>query len=148
MLETIKKKYLNRMRQEMKQEFLKEAEREFDREFSQQFEKPTRAKKKPSKKKTRAKKVMKGHTKAEDFIPAVTAFLKRNNGRASKKDIAQHILLSGTLTDVDVQTHSDGKYRFYKTLDRTRKIMVEADDLSTNNRSGIWELQQKQTVLF
>lgn len=141
MLEALKKKYLNQVKEEMKQEFLKQAAEEFDREFDQEF--PTVKLKVKKPKPSRVKKITQGYTKAEDFIPTVEEYLRKHNGKAHKRKIAEHILLSGVLTKLDVHKHTDGVYRFYKTLDRTRRLMIARGKLHVNEgRTGFWELKQ------
>lgn len=90
------------------------------------------------KSKPTTKKLMSGFTPAKKFIPVVEQCLKEHGGSLSKKELSEEILKMKILVGNDLGIHADGQRRFYKTLDRTKREMIDLGILSTHE--GIWQL--------
>ena len=138
--ETMRAEYQN-LKDEMKVDFLKQAENQFDKDFkaaTEEIGQVTVATKTKTKTKTkkRAPKIKAGYTLAIAFINPVRTILL--SGSMPKSEVALKIMQTGLLRKADVQKHDDGVQRFYKTLDRTRKLMMERNLLTTKN--GVWSL--------
>lgn len=89
-------------------------------------------------KKRKVKKMMGGFTKAENLIPFVTHCLN-SYGPLTLSELKDKILDMKVLVAADYFVHSDGTYRFYKTLGRTKKIMLE-NQILVDTENGTWKL--------
>jgi hypothetical protein len=139
----IKEKYeakIQQLKVEMKQEFLAQAEKDFDKEFnslSTVISPSLVAKESREVKKTKKKRRMKGFTKPETLLRPVITTLKEH-GPTTKRKLCAEIIKQNNLCDEDLEQHSDGVLRVYKTLDRTRRILVDKGVLET--KGGVWKL--------
>jgi hypothetical protein len=104
--------------------------------LAQEIAKHLLGNKKVHEKKKRAKRIKSGFTPPEQFVAKVKSHL--SNGPMLKKDLAFKIIAMGGLLEADLHKHRDGQYRFYKTLDRTRRLMTDNATLKVNN--GMWQL--------
>lgn len=132
---------MSQIRQELRQQYIdqqaKEAAKNFDDEFKSLFEDDGIPSIAQVKTKPKAKKVLKGFTRPEELVGRVKKILA--GGPKSKKEIALEILQMGGLTKLDLSIHSDGTYRYYKSLDRTRRLMMDRGEL-VNTPNGDWML--------
>lgn len=135
------------LREELEREYLNQAKKDFESEFDSFLQEDAECsvqikhKKQKTKVKVRAKKIFQGFTKPEDFVPIVRNILA--DGPKSKNDVAIEIIQMGILNKLDLVRHTDGKFRFYKSLDRTRRLML--DELQPRP-DGLWALKVAVTT--
>lgn len=130
------------VREELKRECLQQAEKVFEEEYEAQVKtKPrlrTEVQPNPKKRRTR---ITKGFTKPEELVKPVMTLL--SDGRVTSKanifaDILQmHDRGVFHLKLTDLEKHSDGKLRVYKSLDRTRRILLATNRIGISG-NGCW----------
>jgi hypothetical protein len=101
------------------------------------------SKKGKKRKETRPRAKKGTYTEAETFSPMVIGLLIQH-GPMKKNQIAEELTKqNGVLNSVDLEKHPDGVPRFYKTLDRTRKLLLKNNHIVINTK-GTWELSPVQ----